>query len=72
MNMIDKPFGLGHEARLKFGDGSFVVQLEGDYIRCAITRAPIPLGDLRYWCVRRQEAYATAAIGLQRHRDLLT
>jgi hypothetical protein len=71
MNMIDKAFGLGSEARLKFGDGSFTVQLKGDFVRCAVTRAPIPLGELKYWDVSRQEAYATAAIGLQRHREML-
>jgi hypothetical protein len=47
------------------------VQLKGDFVRCAITRAPIPLNQLRYWDVARQEAYATAAIGLARHRELM-
>jgi hypothetical protein len=71
MNMIDKAFGLGTEARLKYGDGSYTVQVKGDFVRCAITRAPIPLAELKYWDVTRQEAYASAAIGLQRHRDLM-
>jgi hypothetical protein len=69
MNKFDKAFGLSSEARLKYGDGAYEVQLKGDFVRCAITRAPIPLNELKYWDVARQEAYATAAIGLQRHRE---
>jgi hypothetical protein len=32
----------------------------GTFVRCAITGAPIPVEDLSYWSVDRQEAYATA------------
>jgi hypothetical protein len=71
MTKNDTPFGIGSEARLKYGDGNYTVQLKGDFVRCAITRAPIPLNELKYWDVARQEAYATAAIGLARHRELL-
>jgi hypothetical protein len=71
MTRNDKPFGIGSEARLKYGDGNYLVQLKGDFVRCAVTRAPIPLNELKYWDVPRQEAYATAAIGLARHRELL-
>jgi hypothetical protein len=32
---------------------------------CAVTRQPIPLEDLRYWSVARQEPYATAAASIE-------
>lgn len=70
MTRNDQAFGIRSEARLKYEDGKYTVLLKGDFVRCAITRAPIPLADLRYWDVPRQEAYATAAIGLARHREL--
>jgi hypothetical protein len=70
MNKFDMAFGLSTEARLKYSDGTYTVHLKGDFVRCAVTRAPIPLADLRYWSVPRQEAYATSAIALARHREL--
>ena len=70
MNKFDKAFGVTTEARLKYGDGTYTVLLKGDFVRCAITRAPIPLNDLRYWSVSRQEPYATSTIALARHRQL--
>jgi hypothetical protein len=70
MNKPDKAFGLANEARLKLGDGNFEVLLIGDFVRCAVTRVPIPLAQLKYWDVDRQEPYATAAIALQRHLEL--
>ena len=33
----------------------------GAYVRCAITGRPIPLDELVYWNVERQEAYVDAA-----------
>ena len=35
---------------------------------CAVTRQPIPLADLRYWSVERQEAYVSAAASLEAER----
>jgi hypothetical protein len=40
--------------------GTFRVLSPGDHVVCAMTRQPIPLDELRYWSVGRQEAYATA------------
>ncbi len=45
------------EAVLCYHDGAFQVVRPGQFVRCAITRRPIPLEDLRYWSVARQEAY---------------
>jgi hypothetical protein len=38
----------------------------GRYVRCAVTGAPIPIEELRYWSVDRQEAYASAEIATRR------
>ena len=50
----------GREARLRFLDGTFTVLTHGDHVVCAVTGRAIPLGELRYWSVERQEAYASA------------
>ena len=50
----------GREARLHYMAGTFRLLVAGDHVVCAVTRQPIPLDELRYWSVARQEAYATA------------
>ena len=47
------------EARVEFLDGDFRVLSPGRFGRCAVTGEPIPVDDLRYWDVDRQEAYAS-------------
>lgn len=47
-------------ARLHYMAGTFRVLSPGDHVLCAATGAQIPLDELRYWSVLRQEAYATA------------
>jgi hypothetical protein len=37
-------------------------------VRCAVTGQAIPLEELKYWSVERQEAYATPEAVLERHR----
>jgi hypothetical protein len=70
MNRIEKFFGVRNEAKLRYLDGEFEVLSPGEYVRCAVTGAPISLPDLRYWSVDAQEAYASAAISLQRYLEL--
>lgn len=70
MNRFDKLFGLKGEAKVKYLDGDFQVVVPGDFVRCAVTDARINLPDLRYWNVELQEAYASAAVSLQRYRSL--
>lgn len=60
--------GRGRAARLHFGHGTFRLLSEGDHAVCAITGAAIPLEELRYWSVARQEAYADAAASLEAER----
>ena len=60
MNIFDKGF-VPSEAQLRYLDGDYVVLRPGSYVRCAITSRPIPLDELMYWSVERQEPYADAA-----------
>ena len=48
-------------ARLQYMANGFRVLSPGDHVPCAATGHRIPLEDLRYWSVARQEAYSTAA-----------
>ncbi|MBI1393735.1 MAG: DUF2093 domain-containing protein [Alphaproteobacteria bacterium] len=52
------------EAVLQFLDADFSIVRPGDFVRCAVTDAKIPLEALRYWNVDRQEAYADAAAAM--------
>ena len=56
------------EAKIQFMDGTFRLLSAGDHVRCAITGAIIPLDELRYWSVERQEAYADAATSVEAER----
>jgi hypothetical protein len=58
----------GRLARLHYLPGTFRVLSHGDHVLCAITRQPIPLAELRYWSVERQEAYVSAAASLEAER----
>ncbi len=58
----------GREARVQYLDGTFRLLSPGDHVVCAITAARIPLDQLRYWSVKRQQAYADAAASLQAER----
>ena len=57
----------GRTARLQYLSGTFRILATGDHVLCAVTQQPIPLDQLRYWSVERQEAYATAEAA---HRSL--
>ena len=54
------------EAKVQYLDGDFRVISPGAYVRCAVSGAKIPLEELKYWNVDRQEAYATPEAVLQR------
>jgi hypothetical protein len=55
----------GRPARLHYMAGTFRVLSPGDHVVCAVTRRAIPLEELRYWSVARQEAYASAEASVQ-------
>ncbi|MEJ0012172.1 MAG: DUF2093 domain-containing protein [Bauldia sp.] len=69
MNRMDR-HGRGGEARIRYLDGDFQVLVPGAYVRCAVTGVEIPLDDLKYWSVKRQEAYADASVALRRFQEL--
>ena len=47
----------GRIARVQYQAGSYRVLSPGDHVLCAVTGVQIPLDELRYWSVERQEAY---------------
>ena len=55
----------GRTARLHYMANNFRMLSPGDHVLCAVTGAAIPLDELRYWSVERQQAYATAEIAVQ-------
>lgn len=61
--------GRGREARIHYLAGTFRILAHGDYVTCAVTGAAIPLEQLTYWSVERQEAYADAAASLKSEPD---
>lgn len=60
--------GRGREARIQYMAGTFRLLGAGDYVCCAQTGMHIPLEELRYWSVERQEAYADAAASMAADR----
>jgi hypothetical protein len=66
LNRTDRAAPMPGEAEVKYLDGDFRVMRPGAFVRCAVTGAPIPLEELRYWSVDLQEAYATPEAVLQR------
>lgn len=60
--------GSGKAARVHYLPGTFRLLSDGDHVICAVTGARIPLLELRYWSVERQEPYADAAASLEAER----
>ena len=60
--------GRGREARIHYLAGTFRLLGAGDHVRCAETGVAIPLEELRYWSVERQEPNidATASLAAER------
>jgi hypothetical protein len=61
--------GSGKVARVHYLPGTFRLLTDGDHVVCAVTGAQIPLQELRYWSVARQEAYVDAAASLKAEQD---
>lgn len=70
MNRFEKLFGGRTEARVRYKHGDFQVLSSGDYVRCAVSGKEIPLSELKYWDVDRQEAYFGAAESLKRYLEV--
>jgi hypothetical protein len=59
----------GNPATLIYGPNGFRVVKTGRFVTCAVSGEPIPLTELRYWSVERQEAYASPEIATRRLLD---
>lgn len=68
MNMMER--GATGLAKLEYLDGEFRILIPGAYVLCAVTGKQIPIDDLRYWNVDKQEAYAGHAEAIARFKDL--
>lgn len=55
----------GRPARLHYLANSFRVLAPGDHVLCAVSGERIALEELRYWSVRRQQPFASAALATQ-------
>src|SRR5271154_2159767 len=66
LNRYDRSSPMAGEAEVKYLDGDFRVIRPGAFVRCAVTGAPIPLEELKYWSVDRQEAYSSPEAVLRR------
>ena len=69
MNRFENKFSMKGEAKLTYGDGEYQILEAGEFVCCAVTGQPIPLDDLRYWSVERQEAYSSAEVSFQRDHE---
>jgi hypothetical protein len=69
LDRSDRTPPMAGEAEVKFLDGDFRIVRPGAFVRCAVTDLPIPLEELKYWSVDRQEAYSTPEAVLRRARE---
>ncbi len=69
MNRLERLFGGGSEARVRYMAGEFKVLSPGDFVRCAVTGERIDLTELKYWNVDLQEPYASAEISMRRYLE---
>lgn len=67
MNRFEGPGA--REARIRYLDGDFQVMSPGAFVRCAVTGESIPIDELKYWSVNRQEAYINAETSLKRELE---
>lgn len=65
MNRYERPPS-PEEAEVRYLDADFRVLRPGGYVRCAVSDVRIPLDELRYWSVERQEPYAGPEEALSR------
>jgi hypothetical protein len=70
MNKMERRTPDAGEAKVEFLDGDFRVLRPGQFVRCAVTGRAIPLEELRYWSVDRQEAYASPAASMARESKI--
>jgi len=64
MRTMNKHAG-GGEAVIEYRDANIRVVKPGHFVRCAVTGEDIPIDELKYWSVARQEAYVSPQAVLQ-------
>ena len=57
--------GSGRAARIHYMAGTYRLLGDGDHVVCAVTGERIPLQELKYWSVERQEPYVDAEASLK-------
>ncbi len=57
------------EAKIRYLDADFQVMEPGAYVICAVSGEKIPLDELKYWSVARQEPYVDGECSLKRHLE---
>jgi hypothetical protein len=67
MNRFEGPGA--REARIRYLDGDFQIVAPGAFVRCAVTGEAIPIDELKYWSVARQEPYIDCAVSLERELE---
>jgi hypothetical protein len=68
MNRFEGPGA--RDAVVRYLDGDFQVTSPGSFVRCSVTGARIPLDELKYWSVARQEPYLDATASLTRELEV--
>jgi hypothetical protein len=63
MNRFEGPGA--QPAKIRYLDGDFQVLSPGAHVVCAMTGTLIPLDELKYWSVARQEPYADVHASLE-------
>lgn len=53
------------DAKILYLDADFEIESSGTFVRCAVTGSVIPIDDLKYWSVARQEAYVDVNASLK-------
>lgn len=61
--------GSGRPAKIHYLAGTFRLLSDGDHVVCSVTGARIPLHELRYWSIERQEPYVDATASLKAEQD---
>ncbi len=56
------------EAKIRYLDGDYRVIKPGSFVRCAVTGKTIPIDELKYWSVARQEAYIDVLTSVEAER----
>ena len=65
LNRFDRSSPMAGEAEVKYLDGDFRVVKPGAFVRCAVSGVAIPLEELKYWSVEKQEAYVSPEAVMQ-------